>query len=97
MKKLVLTLIAAPLLTINTYAALDFVKGANVKEDVPPRLLRNSLRKGAGMIGAARIVISKDAKIPPRFQKKFDELKLSGETVPTVGEASPDVIFIKGF
>ena len=36
-------------------------------------------------------------KIPPRFQKKFDELKLSGETVPTVGEASPDVIFIKGF
>ena len=49
------------------------------------------------MIGSSRIVISKDAKIPTRFQKKFDEMKLSGETVPSVGDKADDVIFIKSF
>ncbi len=96
MKKILIGLIIAPLFSLNSFA-IDFEKGANVKDDVSPRLLRNILRKGNGMIGSTRIVISKDATIPGRYKKKFEEMKLSGETVPSVGAKSDDVIFITSF
>ncbi len=96
MKKILLSLAIAPLFSLNVMA-LDYVKGSKVKEDVPPRLLRNYIRKGKGMIGSARIVISKDAVIPKKFEETFKQMKLTGETVPTVGAQSDDVIFIKSF
>lgn len=94
MKKIILAITILFSLT-STYA-LDFVKGANVK-DIHPRILKNLLRSGVDNFEGFKIVLSKDAKIPASFQKKWNERKLSGESIPAQGEASDDVIFIKSF
>ncbi len=96
MKKLLLALAIAPMFSLSVMA-LDYEKGSKVTVDVPPRLLRTVLRKGKGMIGEFHIVISKDAKVPAKMAEKFKQMKLSGETVPTVGPARDNVIFIKSF
>ncbi len=65
--------------------------------DVPKMVLRKLLLQGKAEYNGKKIVISKDAKVPDSFQKKWDEKKLSGETVPAVGEPGANVIFVKSF
>ena len=65
--------------------------------EVPKLVLRKLLLQGKAVYKGKRIVISKDATVPASFQKKWDEKKLTGEDVPSVGEKGADVIFIKSF
>jgi hypothetical protein len=95
MKKILITFLIV-LTSTTAFAALEFEKGSDVPE-IHPRLLRRLLQQGKGTYEGAKIVISKDAVTPSRFQKKWDEKKLSGETVPSIGEAGAKVIFIKSF
>lgn len=89
MKKLIL-IIAFTLLSSSVFA-IEFTG------DVPQMVLRKLLLQGKASYNGKKIVLSKDATVPASFQKKWDEKKLSGEDIPTVGEPSADVIFIKSF
>lgn len=95
MKKIIIALLIMAT-SATSFAALEFEKGSDVPT-IHPRLLRRLLQQGKGTFEGNKIVISKDAKVPARFQKKWDEKKLSGETVPSIGVAGPKVIFIKNF
>ena len=94
MKKLFFILMTVSL--FNAAYALDFEKGANVP-DIHPRILRNLLKTGIDNFEGKKIVISKDATVPGSFKNKWQERKLTGESVPVVGTAGADVIFIKSF
>ncbi|MAX67783.1 MAG: hypothetical protein QF441_02730 [Bacteriovoracaceae bacterium] len=95
MKKL-LIIITAALFSISAFA-IEFEKGANVK-DIHPRMLRKLLIQGKTKApDGSKIKIAPGTQIPSNYRKKWDEIKLSGGDVPSEGSAAADVILIKGF
>lgn len=94
--KLSILVCLATLLFGTSALAIDYVAGVKAG-DVPPRLLRNLLRQGKAEHNGAKIVYSKDTKVPSGLAKKWNAKKLSGGSVPTVGEAGDNTIFIKEF
>jgi hypothetical protein len=94
MKKLIYITIS--LFIASSALALEFEKGAEVP-DIHPRLLRKLLIQGKTNYQGNIISIAAGAAIPSRFQKKWDEIKLSGGDIPKTGTAGPKTILIKSF
>lgn len=84
------------LLLTSSVFAIGFEKGANVP-DIHPRLLRSYILKGVDTHEGHKIVYDEKAEVPAKIQKKWQERKLSGESVPLPGTKGPDVIFITKF
>lgn len=89
--KILYIITTALCLTLSHAFALDYTG------DVPKLVLRKILLQGKAEYKGKKIVISKDAEVPSSFLKKWDEKRLSGGEVPSVGDPSDDVIFIKSF
>jgi hypothetical protein len=95
MKKLIQFIIIAGILTSPAFA-LDFIKGSAVP-DIHPRMLRKLLIQGKTSYEGAKIFLDKGVSIPSNYQKKWDEIKLSGGEIPKTGSAGDNVILIKSF
>lgn len=81
---------------ISVANALEYEKGAGAS-DIHPRLLRKLLIQGKTTHNGSTIVIKTGVKIPSKYQKKWDEIKLSGGDIPQFGPIGPKVILITSF
>lgn len=94
MKKLLLVM---TLFSISaTSMAITYEKGDG-STDVHPRLLRKALIQGKTNINGMKIVLKEGLSVPPKYQKKWDEIKLSGGEIPSTGSVSANTLMITGF